>query len=391
MTAYTGEQERNIRVLRQLQDWMKSGLITQEQRDRMAADLHLGLRRTNVFLRATLFVFGFLIIQAFTGLFALGVVGQEEGAAVLCAIAAGGCYVAANRLATRYGLYRFGVEESAAVACVLFAGAAAGLFSISMFPAATDAAIVSVLAAGAAVSLAIFLRFGFVYAGIAPMIAVAIIPFVLIDDDAVRRVVSISILVVIFAATRAIRQRHGREFPGDTYSILEAAAWIGIYLLANVMVSVWLSYPEQSGPFFWTMHGFTWLLPALGLWIAVNDRHLMLLDVSMVMAIVTLMTNKAFLKATRYPYDPIVFGVLLVAVAVVLRRWLASGEDGSRNGFVAERILESEKARLAMVGTVSVVHQGPVATHTHTQPAAPPSPPLGGGGRSGGAGAGGSF
>ncbi len=79
--------------------------------------------------------------------------------------------------------------------------------------------------------------------------------------------------------------------------------------------------------------------------------------------------------------------MLLIAVAVGLRRWLASGEDGSRDGFIAERILESEKERLGVVGTLSVLHQGPVAS----RPQPEPPPAIGGGGASGGAGATGSF
>ena len=38
MSAYTDEQERSIRVIRLVQDWLKSGLITQEQRDQMAPE-----------------------------------------------------------------------------------------------------------------------------------------------------------------------------------------------------------------------------------------------------------------------------------------------------------------------------------------------------------------
>ena len=67
MSAYTDDQERAIRVMRLVQDWTKSGLLTQEQRDRIAPELKVDLRRTNKFLRVTIFVFGLLILQSFTG------------------------------------------------------------------------------------------------------------------------------------------------------------------------------------------------------------------------------------------------------------------------------------------------------------------------------------
>lgn len=389
MSAYSDDQERAIRVMRLVQDWMKSGLLTREQRDQVAPELQAGLRRTNKFLRLTMFVFGLLILQAFTGLMAIGFAAGAAAAAVLCAINAGLSYFAANLLVTRYNLYRFGIEEAAAVACVGFATMSAALFAGSVFDFSGDAPVIAAMMVGGIASFAMFRRFGYVYAAIAAMIFAAALPFVPGDSDLVHRVASVMVLVLMFAVARSFRNHHGREYPGDSYAMIEAAAWTGIYLVTNLQLTSWLSHPEERTAFYWSTYVATWVLPVIGLWIAVNDRHRALLDVSALMAIATLMTNKAYLGAARQAYDPIAFGVLLIAVAVGLRRWLASGEDGSRSGFIAERILESEKERLGVVGTLSVVHQGPVATHP--QPEQPPAPAIGGGGRSGGAGATGSY
>ena len=389
MSAYSDDQERAIRVMRLVQDWMKSGLLTEQQRDQIAPELQVGLRRTNKFLRVTMFVFGLLILQAFTGLMAIGFAAGEEAAAVLCAINAGLSYFAANLLVTRYNLYRFGIEEAAAVACVGFAMASAALFAGSVTNFRGDAPVIAALTVGGVASLAMFLRFGYVYAAIAAMIFAAALPFVPGDSDLIHRLAAVVVLVLIFAVVRSLRNPLGREYPGDSYAIIESAAWVGIYLVTNLQLTSWLSRPEERTTFYWATYVATWVLPVIGLWIAVNDRHRALLDVSALMAITTLMTNKAYLGAERQAYDPIAFGVLLIAVAVGLRRWLASGEDGSRDGFIAERILESEKERLGVVGTFSVVHQGPVASHP--QPEQPPPPAIGGGGRSGGAGATGSY
>ena len=390
MSAYSGDQERAIRVMRLVNDWTKSKLLSQEQRDQIAPELQVDLRRTNKFLRVTMFVFGFLILQAFTGLLAIGfAAGGEEAASVLCAITAGLSYFVANLLVTRYNLYRFGIEEAAAVASVGFAMAAAALLAGSVSNFRGDAPVVAALIVGAVAALAMFLRFGYVYAAIGSMLFAAALPFVPGDSDMIHRLLSALILVVIFAVARSIRNQFGREFPGDSYAIIEAAAWAAIYLVINLQLTSWLSHPEDRTPFYWATYVATWVLPVIGLWVAVLDRHRLLLDVSALMAIATLMTNKEYLGAARQPYDPIAFGVLLIAIAMGLRRWLASGEDGSRDGFIAERILESEKERLGVVGTFSVVHQGPVASHP--QPEQPPPPAIGGGGRAGGAGATGSF
>ena len=110
-----------------------------------------------------------------------------------------------------------------------------------------------------------------------------------------------------------------------------------------------------------------------------------MLDTNIVLAIATLMSNKPYLGAEPKPWDPILFGVMLIAVAVGLRRWLANGAGGSRQGIVGERLLASEKARLALAGSATVFAPGAPAPHTHD------GPPVGGGGRSGGAGASGTY
>jgi hypothetical protein len=112
-----------------------------------------------------------------------------------------------------------------------------------------------------------------------------------------------------------------------------------------------------------------------------------MLDANIVMAIVTLMTNKPYLNGVQKPWDPILFGVLMIAIALVLKRWLASGADGSRSGFITERLLASERERLGLAGSAAAFAPGAPAPHSHPSP----SPEVGGGGRSGGAGASGKF
>ena len=107
---------------------------------------------------------------------------------------------------------------------------------------------------------------------------------------------------------------------------------------------------------------------------------------NIVLAIITMMSNKPYLGAEPKPWDPIVFGVLLITIALGVRRWLASGAHAARHGFVAHRLLASEKARLALAGSATVFAPGAPPAHTPEPP-----PAIGGGGSSGGAGATGSF
>jgi hypothetical protein len=194
------------------------------------------------------------------------------------------------------------------------------------------------------------------------------------------------VLAATFLGARIKHRQHGEEFPGDNYATLEAAAWGGIYFLLNLKASAWLSHPVESGPFYWMTYVAIWLWPAAGLLIAVRERHRLLLDVNIALAIATLMSNKPYLNADRNPWDPVGFGLLMIAIALGLRRWLASGENGARSGFVPHRLLASERERLSLAANVSVVQPA-----LHPQHSGPPSESALGGGSSGGAGASGKF
>lgn len=384
MSAYSLDQERAVRLLHRVRDWRESQLISGEQHDRMAADLETGLRRTNVFLRATLFVFGVVIAVAATALVWVIVEPVRGTIWLIFAVAAGACYAGAFVLVNRYRLYRFGVEEALAVVAILFAGAAV----VSVFEPAIDDDIAFTLGfmAAAATAFMIFFQFGLEYAAVIGMVLVAVTPFPALDSDIASRTIAVTVLAVMFLAARLQRHGYGDEFPGDNYAIVETAAWAGIYVLINLQISAWLSYPEDAGPFYWITYAAIWMLPAAGLWIAVRERHRLLLDLNIVLAIVTMMSNKRYLGAEQKPWDAITFGILLIAIALGVRRWLSSGEGGARNGVVAYRLLASDRERLSLVGNVSVMQS---SLHPQHGPDAPK--PGFGGGSSGGAGTSGKF
>ena len=120
--------------------------------------------------------------------------------------------------------------------------------------------------------------------------------------------------------------------------------------------------------------------PALGL----RDRDRDLIDVSLVLVLVTLITNKPYLGWARNTWDPIVFGTLLIGVAIAARRWLERGPNRERRGFTAQRILDKDRTRRSMLSMVSAALPAPGPATAHAEPA----PPEFGGGRSGGGGGG---
>jgi uncharacterized membrane protein YgcG len=109
-----------------------------------------------------------------------------------------------------------------------------------------------------------------------------------------------------------------------------------------------------------------------------------------VLALVSVLTNKAYLGSPQHPWDPCVLGVVLVTVAFAVRRWLSTGPGGERHGFTAARLLDRDRAVLSAVSTASGFVR-PGVTQDAAPSRAEPAPSEFSGGRSGGGGASGSF
>ena len=133
-----------------------------------------------------------------------------------------------------------------------------------------------------------------------------------------------------------------------------------------------------------------WALPIAGIRLGVRDRDRELMDVSALLMLVTLLTNKAYLGLPRNTWDPIVLGILLIAIAVGVRRWLSAGTGGERRGFTAARLLEKDRAAVSRVSIAAALGQPGVGTGINPSGTAPPAEPFGGG-RSGGGGGGDRF
>ena len=208
MMIYPRDDERAIRQQRMVEDWTKSGLLQPEQREQMVPELQVDLRRTNRFLRITLFIFGYMIVNSVVGLFAVFLDIQNDAGTVLAFVAAGGFFAIAKWMVTNYRLYRFGIEEAAAIASVSFFTVGSGLFmnpnlsSLQAFLAAAGGAFI------------LFSRFGYLYAGVAAVVLAAVIPFNLdfVASDTARRLLAGVVLLVIFGIARERRDDHGWEF-----------------------------------------------------------------------------------------------------------------------------------------------------------------------------------
>jgi hypothetical protein len=241
----------------------------------------------------------------------------------------------------------------------------------------------------AAGSLYVYRRFGYVYSAIAAVLCVTYIPLELGHGLETQRGLAALSLAVMFAIARSKRLKTADDYQADEYSAIQAATWTVLYAVVNLQFRepLFIVSASDRGWFYWLTYALIWLLPIVGLRLALRDKDRALMDVSLGMLLATLVTNKPYLGFARQAWDPILFGILLAGSAVVIRRWLAAGAERSRFGFTPDRLVLKDRDLMTLIGTASAaMHSSP------HQPASPaPKGPDFGGGRSGGAGASGSF
>jgi hypothetical protein len=299
----------------------------------------------------------------------------------------------AQFLVFKFHLYRFGVEEAFAVWAIVLAGFGTG-FLVSSSGTYGDPPVLAAFVTAAAASAAVYWRFGYLYAAFAAVACAASAAFNLDLSRDAERILSACVLLVIFTVARTLRQTHDQDFHGDDYGAIESLAWLGIYAILNLQLSLppfsWHARgrPDFSSAFYWSTYAAIWLLPALGLALAVRDRHRMMLWANTIMVLATLATNKPYLGWEQHTWDPVMLGVLLVATAMGVRRWLSRGSDGHRGGFTPQPLVASvDRQGLDVLSTVAVAAQ-PSAPH---MPSETPAVEPGRGGRSGGGGGGADF
>src|SRR5438034_4806789 len=372
MRRYSREAEEAVQAQDLIWEWMRSGLLEKEQIPRLSEDLQTDLRRTNNFLRLVLFLFTAIIIGA-SVLLLIDIlhIAEDRARAMACVAAAALCFGLAEFVVAKFRVYRFGVEEALVIGAIVLVIAAVALM---MSKANIDSILAMALALGAIGGFLLYLRFGFVYAGVIAIACAAMIPFPLADPIKGRHLLSAAVFLVLFVLVR------GNE-------VFQTTAWVGLYVVLNLHIS-----PDaiiDRGGFYWTTYVMIWLLPVVGLSLSLRARDRLLMDFSGVMLITTLATNKLYLGLPSHTWDPILFGLFLMIAAVWIRRWLSSGSNGARFGFTPARILNRDSRLMTVVSTASAAFQ-PKAS-----PSAPAvtesAKPQFAGGRSGGAGASGEF
>jgi hypothetical protein len=397
---YSASSEETLRARKLLKDWVGEGFLTKEQYQLLEKDTVSELRTTNIYLRLVLFLFTLIIVGAAAGLFFVASRPSEETAGVFFLIFAALCYAAAEAAVSQARLYRYGIEEALAVCSVGFlcAGLQLALFSGLLYSSKPDAAQALVPAVGAVFSLWIWCRFGLSYAFLAAMIFVLFLPGYWTSSREAQHLIVAAFYAIGLTSVAAVRFRHRFDYLEETYSLVEAFLWLGIYLAINLQLS-WLNLSarwwdgtraasEFARPFYWGTWVLIWCLPPIVLARGLRQKDRFVIAVGAIIAILTFVSNKPYLGWPRHTWDPMLLGILLTSVAIFLRRWLARGPGGIRYGFTAARLSGKDKQWI----NAGAIVLGPLSPHSITPDPQTSSPDFRfSGGQTGGGGAGGDF
>jgi hypothetical protein len=395
ISLYTAEQEQRLFIRREARAWARSGLITDEQRRIMDARTDPGLRVTNIFFRILFFLFTSTCMQAVIGfyVFAVGVRGEVSIASA--ALAFGVVMVGlAEYLAGRKSLYRYGIEEALALA-----GMALACTGIVIFVSLQHIELRSLIATTAMLASAcafwLYLRFGFLYAAVISAACACVVPFQLSATPASERAIVAAVLALILLTSIRAERFETRDYRKERSATLQACLLAGIYLAVNLRLPelgrahfgnpVPYYQPFAGFPplFYWTTYGLTFLVPVLGLYLGLKRRKRIVINTSLIAAVLTLVTNKDYLGFEHYAWDPAVLGVVMVVAAVFIMRWLSNGSRKARSGITAQNLLEPENHGIDLADLGAALLPG--AIQANLPPASPEKPFAGG--QSGGGGA----
>ena len=406
MRIYSASSEETLRARKLLKDWMGEGFLSKAQYQVLEQETVSELRTTNIFLRLVLFLFTLIIVGAGSALFFVVFLSHpsNQTTGVFFLIFAAVFYAAAEAAVSKVRLYRYGIEEALAVCSVGFlcVGMQLAFFGSGIFSARLNAAQSLIPAVGVVFSLWIWHRFGLAYFFLAAMIFVIFLPSYWLPGYGTSSRETERVIIAVFyaiglAAVAVIRSRHRFDYLEETYSLAEAFLWLGIYLTINLQLSsLSLRAPWWDGtraasefarPFYWGTWVLIWCLPPIIVARGIRQKDRFVISAGGIVALLTFASNKPYLGWPRHTWDPMLLGILLTAVAVFLRRWLAGGPGGVRRGFTAARLSGKDKQWMSIGSTVL----GPLPQSIAPAPQASSTDFRFGGGRTGGGGAGGDF
>jgi len=342
--------------------------------------------------RVLFFVLGSFVLLALSAAFLVGLSPGARDAWVLCAILGAGFIAIAEVQARSPAMaLRGGVEAASFWGIVLLVGALFLSFEEDLHLSEPSGPNL-VLLGGAALFAAATWRWG------NPAFALfsSVLGFVLLARAPHGRLLWIFGGVLLAALAERFLDRPSWA---PSHRASAAAVALGAIAAVYAAVNLW-SLDHHSVE---ALRGRTWdvagpsrgeravaiaataLLPVLLVAAGLRARRRVFLDAGLVLAALSLVTLRAYVRIADLWAVLAAAGALLVGGALAVNRWLGRGRDGERNGFTADALFsDAERLRALEIAPVLAAH---------SPGGRPPDEPgfSGGGGSFGGGGAGSSW
>ncbi|MRR16068.1 MAG: hypothetical protein EG826_06400 [Deltaproteobacteria bacterium] len=351
-SIYSPEQEEKIYIRREAGTWKRSGLISEDQFGSIKDAADPGLQQTNLFFRILFFVFTLLGAGAVVGLL-IWLTGNrlgDKGIAALVLLFSLACFILAESIVKARRLYRYGIEEALLMAAmVCFVISVSVLIGVRHWNHQVVATVCSLFAVIAGL---IYLRFGYSYAAMISIAALSLIPFQFRLAPDAERLLLLLILSGLFIFNLAFDKPVSEDFRKRRCAVMQAFLLIAIYLTVNLELAGLIGlitrethiiylHPKSYPPYlYWSSYVLSFIIPAAGIAWGIKSRKRLILNISLIMAVATLATNKSYLGMTRWAWDPAILGLVLIALSLGISRWLGRGPEKARRGFTAEEILK---------------------------------------------------
>lgn len=340
--------------------WRRSGAIDEATGAALERHLADGWRRPGWAFRWLLFAFTLIGVAGFVGFWLALFDAHDVANGGLIALAGLGLVAATELLQHRFGWRRAGVEE----ACAMLAVAALVVGPVWAWAASVklgEATVLPVaLALTAILCAAAAWRWGMpIFGGAsaaAALVLAARLPAPRLAWIALALVLDRPLLA---ASAVASRPRALREAGAWTWAVLAGGLFLAVYLPS--WDAAWIEHlgdhagaarleamPWRALAALAMLAWPTWLLVA-----GVRRRRSLLLRSGAVLAVAAVAALARELTAIPLWARSVAGGLLLVGAALGLRRWLARGEGGERDGFTADPALaERSGPRLIEIAAV---------------------------------------
>lgn len=355
-SAYNEIWLHNLEIVKEVKPWCKKNLISREQQEAIIAEYRSGFYHPNIIIRILLFIASLIALLGVTGLLSLITeeLWNEKWLSVMCFFYGALSVMVLEKVFIQNNHhYKSGVTEALLYHSLLFIIVGCGgvvdfnehalLIICLLFFSASAVRYLDLISTGAAFCVLVYLIFFEMYEG--GGLFRQLIPFTFI--------IIFSLLYVYFK--KLSNSEHTDPWK-NVLLLSKAISLVVIYAAGNYFVVRELSVElmdlqlaeGEDIPFAFFFYFLTVFIPLLYLYIGIKNKNVVLLRVSLFAIAFSAFTFKYYFSLNRPEITLTVAGIILIAVAISLLRYLRI----PRKGYTRENILTEQWADANIEGFV---------------------------------------